>query len=178
MIVVISCGWLKLMFNPSGLIVCNHAIHLSSLCSRSVLSFILSAGGFSRTSMIVNRACWVKLWLGNWKCLSQGVPASRHTSFLCVLILVFICFSLFPTYCLFLHSVHSMRYIRFFDLQLLLWKILYSLLVMSLLNLFVDFICLQHRFPDLPKHGSHLFISLVVDLYGIFLLFSILLLPM
>ena len=62
--------------------------------------------------------------------------------------------SLFPTYRVW-HLRHSIRYMMFLLLHVVLWNILKSLLVWVDLNEVVDAICLQQRFLVLVKQGRH-----------------------
>ena len=80
-------------------------------------------------------------------------------SLLWLLVLMFDGYSFFPTYGLWLHSGHSIRYITSLDLQFSWCKILYCFPDFLLVNIDVLAICLQHRLSLLLKQGRHLSIT-------------------
>ena len=99
-------------------------------------------------SINVNFACLLKLWPGNQKCCLAWSKFCLFTCFWWLFSLKLKVVSDLPVYCLF-HSTHSIRYTRHLLLELSLLYILKVLCVTVRLKVFVDCICVHHRFFNL-----------------------------
>ena len=97
-------------------------------------------------SISVKWAWSLKLCPGSKKCLSKGPPFGLDTSCRWVLIRRLAGGSLFPTYCDFGQSMQCDRYMEFLLLQFRLCRIFSTSPVVWLEKVFVDTMCLQHRF--------------------------------
>ena len=142
MMPVVSCGWLKHLFNPRGWRVFNLDIQKSSRFSMNNVSCSLFMF-FSIFSIIVNFPCWWNWCPSDWKCLAASMQWLFLMSLLYWAIRKWNGDSDFPTYCSW-HLMHSRRYITCFVLQSASWKIWKVLPVCVLVKLTVSVICLQH----------------------------------
>ena len=141
-------------FKPCVARVLRRQIQVSSIDIKNVAILLLS-GLLMVCLIIASLASRSNLCPGSRKCLSAAIGSFLHyTSDRWPFMLFYSVDCVFPTYCL-LQIKHSIRYIKFLLRQLQSWKILYSFLVMTLLNEFVSFNCLQHFFEMFSVHGLH-----------------------
>ena len=96
------------ILKPFGWRVFSRFIQKSSLPSSILLISVIDLFCRWSCSMMVNFASLLKLCVFELKCWHTLIASSRVTSSRCLLILMFVGYSLFPTYCI-LHLRHSKR---------------------------------------------------------------------
>lgn len=99
--------------------------------------------------MIVNLACFLKLCPRIWKSLPHYSP----TPFLCMFILRFKLYSVFPRHCNLSQRQHSIIQVSQPPLQITLCLIIKVFLLKELWKTEQVWSCLQYRLIDLMKHS-------------------------